>query len=242
MLHTPGWSTREGNDAPVALDDPRPGDVKRPGRGGWRAPRPAVPSLALAACRVAACRVAACRVAACRVAASLVAACLLAVACDRPPPSPARASYDADSAARGLLAPPLATALAVEPLLAGMRDTSAAAGRRCQEDTLAGLRHVRLRFDVRQGDTATTIFVRRTPDGELRRAEVLRRLPDGTALGLSWDAAEHATTVSEFSGGTVKKTTSRDAAAPLARALRYVGRRALGTKCGNRESGIGNRR
>ena len=142
-------------------------------------------------------------------------------------------AYDADSAARGLLTPELAGLLAVEPLLAA--DTSAARGRRCRQDTLPQLAHVRLRFDVRRGDTATTIFARRTPGGELRRAEVLRRHPDGTALGASWDAAERATTVSEFGGGTVKKTTSRDDDAPLAHALRYVGRRAVGTKCGTRD-------
>ena len=135
-----------------------------------------------------------------------------------------RTAYDADSAARGLLTPELAGLLAVEPLLGGAA--------RCRQDTLPQIRHVRVRFDVRRADTATTIFARRTSQGELRRAEVLRRHPDGTALGASWDAAERATTVSEFGGGTVKKTTSRDDDAPLAHALRYVGRRALGTKCG----------
>ena len=139
----------------------------------------------------------------------------------------AHVAYDADSAARGLLTPELAGLLAVEPLLAGD-----ARGRRCKQDTLPQIAHVRLRFDVRRGDTTTTIFARRTPQGELRRAEVLRRHPDGTALGASWDAAEGATTVSEFGGGTVKKTTSRDDDAPLAHALRYVGRKALGTRCG----------
>jgi hypothetical protein len=148
-------------------------------------------------------------------------------------PAGVQRSYDADSAARGLLPPELAGLLAVEPLLADAR--------RCVQDTLPGIRHVRLRFDVRRGDTATTIFARRTPQGELRRAEVLRRHPDGTALGASWDAAERATTVSEFGGGTVKKTTSRDDDAPLAHALRYVGKRALGTKCGSRELGGGSR-
>ena len=147
-------------------------------------------------------------------------------------PAAVRTAYDADSAARGLLPPNLAGLLAVEPLLARVADTSAARGTRCKQDTLAQLRHVRLRFDVRVGDTSTTIFARRTPQGELRRAEVLRRHPDGTALGASWDAAEQATTIQEFGGGTVKKTTSRDDDAPLAHALRYVGRRALGTNCG----------
>lgn len=144
----------------------------------------------------------------------------------------ARTAYDADSAARGLLTPELAALLAVEPLLARASDTSATDGRRCKQDTLAQLLHVKLRFDVSAGDTVTTIFARRTPQGELRRAEVLRRLPDRSALGASWDASERATTVQEFSGGTVKKTTSRDDDAPLAHALRYVGRRTLGTKCG----------
>ena len=139
-------------------------------------------------------------------------------------------AYDADSAARGLLSPELASLLAVEPLLgeASVGVPSA----RCKQDTLRDIKHVRLRFDVRRGDTVTTIFARRTPAGELRRAEVLRRLGDGTALGASWDAAERATTIQEFGGGTVKKTTSRDDDAPLAHALRYVGRRALGTRCG----------
>lgn len=141
----------------------------------------------------------------------------------------ARPAYDADSAARGLLTPELAGLLAVEPLLADAGGDTR--GRRCKEDTLPDIRHVRLRFDVPRADTLTTIFARRTQEGELRRAEVLRRHPDGTALGASWDAAERATTVSEFGGGTVKKTTSRDDDAPLAHALRYVGRRALGTTC-----------
>ena len=154
-------------------------------------------------------------------------------------PASVRMGYDADSAARGLLPPELAGLLAVEPLL----DTAAgvARARRCVQDTLPQIAHVRLRFDVRRGDTATTIFARRTPQGELRRAEVLRRHPDGTALGASWDASERATTVSEFGGGTVKKTTSRDDDAPLAHALRYVGRRALGTKCGDQGLGTGDR-
>jgi hypothetical protein len=141
-------------------------------------------------------------------------------------------AYDSDSAARGLLPPDLAALLAVEPLLDGTASDGGA--RRCRQDTLPQLAHVRLRFDVRRGDTATTIFARRTPQGELRRAEVLRRAPDGTALGASWDASERATTVSEFGGGTVRKTTSRDDDAPLAHALRYVGRRAMGTGCGTR--------
>jgi hypothetical protein len=144
----------------------------------------------------------------------------------------ARTAYDADSAARGLLAPGLASLLAVEPLLARASDTSAARGRWCKQDTLAQRRDVRLRFDARSGDTVVTIFARRTPAGELRRAEVLRRLPDRTAVGASWDASERATTIQEFGGGTVKKTTSRDDDAPLARALRYVGRRTLATRCG----------
>lgn len=147
-------------------------------------------------------------------------------------PRATRAAYDADSAARGLLPPDLASLLNVEPLLARASDTSAAQGRWCKQDTLPQRRDVRLRFDARSGDTAVTIFARRTPAGELRRAEVLRRLPDRSAVGASWDASERATTVQEFGGGTVKKTTNRDEDAPLARALRYVGRRTLATRCG----------
>lgn len=141
-------------------------------------------------------------------------------------------AFDADSAARGLLAPELASLLAVEPLLA--RASEPAPAVHCKQDTLRDIRHVRLRVDVRSGDTSTTMFARRTPKGELRRSEVLRRLPDGTAFGASWDADEKATTVSEFGGGTVKKTTSHDDDAPLAHALQYVGRRVLATRCGAR--------
>ena len=142
------------------------------------------------------------------------------------------ARYDADSAARGLLSPAMAGLLEVEPLLAGMADTSRAEGRRCKQDTLAQRRDVSLRFDRSHADTVTTVFARRTPEGELRRAEVLRRHPDRTALAATWDADTKTTMISEFSGGTVRKTTSKDDDAPLARALRYVGRRTLATPCG----------
>ena len=147
--------------------------------------------------------------------------------------------FDADSAARGLLPPELAEVLAVEPVLARLRDTSAAEGRRCKVDTLDQLRHVTQRFSLRAGDTSTTLFARRTPQGELRRAEVLRRLPDGTALGATWDAADRKTTVTQLGGGRATQTTSRDADAPLARSLRYVGRAVLAAKCG--EQGLGTR-
>jgi hypothetical protein len=152
-------------------------------------------------------------------------------------------AYDADSAARGLLPPELASLLAVEPMLAAMGDTGRATGRRCRVDTLPQLRHLRLRFDMRRGDTTVTLFARRTPAGELRRTEVVRRHPDGTALGATWDAADQKTTVTQFGGGRATQTTNRDMEAPLARALAYVGRRAMGTECGggNREPGTGDR-
>lgn len=148
---------------------------------------------------------------------------------------PVARPFDPDSAARGLLAPELGLLLAVEPMLAAMGDTGRRVGRRCRVDTLPQLRHVRLRFDARSGDTTVTLFARRTPDGVLRRTEILRRLPDGTALGATWDASEGKTTVTQFGGGRATQTTSRDVEAPLARSLQYVGRRALGTQCGKAE-------
>ena len=145
-----------------------------------------------------------------------------------------RPSYDADSAARGFLPPELAELLAVDSLL----DAAWLARNegRCSVDTIAQLGHLRRRIDAPlELGQSVTIFTRATPQGEIRRVEVLRtaagRAPIAAA---SWDAATSRSVLTEWpqrAPGPIRKTTVADPDAPLPRGLRYVGRLANRIEC-----------
>lgn len=165
-----------------------------------------------------------------------VVALALAVACEAGErrSTPPAARYDADSAARGLLPPELSGLLAVDSVLDDI--WLERHGGRCRLRRHPNLGHAMRRIDapLEPRGSSVTVFTRTTPQGELRKVELLHRAAGRPLAALSWDASTGRTVLTEWSrrpGGPLRRTTTNDPEGPLVRGMKYVGRRANGVAC-----------
>lgn len=76
------------------------------------------------------------------------------------------------------------------------------------------------------------VFARATRSGTLARVEFVRRLPDGSQRGYTWDAEGDATTAMEWApGSTNAESYPVPRGSPIPRAVRGLGRIVLTWPC-----------
>jgi len=76
------------------------------------------------------------------------------------------------------------------------------------------------------------VFARVARDGALARVEFVRRLPDGSQRGYTWDTAGDATTAMDWPPGSTEATSHPvPRGGPIPRAVRALGRLVLTWRC-----------